>query len=178
MVAVLPTRLIQRFTLALALLMGAAFAAPEAAFASPYAHAADDSVSCKKKRSKKRRRRARRARARRAKKRGITAKTIKRWQRKGWSNEKIVAKAKKKGYRVTKRERKRLRRYRVRKSLRRDLVAMTVAAKQPEAAKPSGPQPIDIESTIDPNEIDFDSVPPPDGMDMRYADAHRAESSR
>lgn len=157
----------RRLTLALALLVGGAFAVPDTAFARP---SAESSLCKKKKRSKKRRRKAKKA------KRKITAKTIKRWQKKGWSNEKIVKKAQARGYKVTKRERRKLKKLRVRKSLR---LALAKPAAAPAAKPaPSGPKRIDIEAEMDPNDIDFDSVAPPAGMDMRFADAHRAEKGK
>ena len=150
--------LLRRLTLALTLVVGGAFAIPEPVEAAPQA----DSVCKRKKRRSKRRR-----------KKKLSAKTIKRWQKKGLSNERIVEKARARGYKVTKRERRKLKRARVRKSL----IAALAAPAAKRVAAPSGPQPIDIEKTIDPNEIDFDSVAPPEGMDMRYADLHRAQSN-
>ena len=162
--------LLRWFTLALALMIGGALTVPEIATASPDA---PQSSVCKRKKRKKSVRRKRR-RAKRAKRR-ITAKTIKRWQRKGYSNKKIVRLAKKRGYKLTKKERRRLRRYKVRRSLRKALKTGLVAkAAPPKAPKKKGV--VDLEETIDPNDIDFDSVPPPEGMDMRFADMHRAEA--
>lgn len=162
------------FTLALALLIGGALTAPELAEAAP--DAPHSSLCKKKRRSKKRRKtRAKKRSPKRAKK--ITAKTIKRWQKKGWTNAKIVRKAKAKGYVVTKKELRRLRKYRVRKSLRKALKTELVAVAAVTPAKKRGPQRIDLNATIDPDDIDFDSVPPPEGMDMRYADLHRQEAA-
>lgn len=161
-------------TLAIALLVGVAFLAPEPVEASPYADSAQ-SVSCKKKRKSKKRRAKRKARRAKSKKK-LTAKTIKRWQKKGWSNAKIVKKAQARGYTVTKKEAKRLKKYRVRKSLIAALEKPAAGAVAAAPAAPKGPAPIRVDVEMDPNDIDFDSVPPPDGMDMRFADMHRAQN--
>lgn len=152
-------RLLHGLTLTLALAIGGAVAWPSAAEAAPGRSA----VSCK------------RGKAKKAKK--LTAKTIRRWEKKGWSDEKIVKKAQARAYKVTKKERKRLTRYKVSAPLIAALAATDapVAKARLAPATPAARQPIDLETTIDPNDIDFDSVPPPEGMDMRFADAHRAE---
>lgn len=164
--------LLRQLIFALALIVGGAFAVPDAAYAGPYSGQA----SCKKKRKKRKKRSRRAKRTKAAKKKKLSAKTIKRWQKKGWSNAKIVKKAQARGYRVTKKERRKLKRFKVRKSLIAALSSSQVGAVA--SAGPAKPQAIDIESTIDPNDIDFDSVPPPAGMDMRFADAHRQEAEK
>lgn len=156
----MPNAILRRLTLALALLIGGAFAVPDLAEARPDA----ERSTCKKKRRKRRKK---------AKK--VTAKTIKRWQRKGWSDAKIVKKAKARGYKLTKREKRKLKKLKVRKSLRLALATPTKAEAKPAR---TGPAPIRVDAEMDPNDIDFDSVAPPAGMDMRFADAHRAESGQ
>ena len=165
---VIATQVTRRLVFALALLVGGALAAPDAT-AAP----ARGSALCKKKKAKKAKaaKAAKAPKAAKAKK--VTAKTIKGWQKKGLTDEEIVKLAAESGYAVTKKETKRLKKLKVRPSL---MAALSGApAAPPAAAAPKGPQPIDIGKIIDPNDIDFDSVPPPQGMDMRYADAHRAE---
>lgn len=160
-------------------------------FPSPSAHGAPSSeadwTTATKKKKKKKKRKARRSRRRRArrnasrprnpvvrtrtpKKRRITARTIKRWQNKGWTDARIVARAEKAGYRATKREQARLRKARVRRSLRTALVRRT--------AEPRGAARFNLHQSIDPNDIDFDSVPPPDGMPEELAKAHRRAVQR
>lgn len=155
----LVTGLIRRIALLLGLAAGLALVAPDVSFASERPSA----TSCKKKRKKRKKRRARRNR--RAKKR-VTAKKIKRWQKRGLTNEEIVAKAEAAGYKVTKREARKLRRFKVRKSLRLALAGKTAA---PAEAAPAAPMKIDLNHTMDPNDIDFDSVPPPDGTPTKYS---------
>lgn len=170
-------RLLHGLTLSLALIIGGALSMPDLATASESSAIRSSCKSKKSRRAKERSRRRRRAKKRarqrrRAKK--VTAKTIRRWQKKGLSHAKIVKKAHARGYKVTKRQRRKLKRLRVSKRLIAALSARP-APKATLAAAARGPQPIDINTTIDPNDIDFDSVPPPEGMDMRFADAHRAE---
>ena len=156
---VITTQLIKRLALALTLMVGGTFVVPDAV-------AAPTRTACKKKRAK--------AKAKKAKK--VTAKNIKAWQKKGLTDEEIVKLATEGGYKVTKKETKKLKKLKVRTTLVAALSTpvggTTTAAAAPA---PKGPEPIDIDTVIDPNDIDFDSVPPPKGMDMRYADAHRAE---
>ncbi len=152
---------LHRFALGLGLLAGLGLVAPEIAFADR-----PTAGQCKRKKSKKRRkaRKARRARrARRAK--AFNARTIKKLQRKGYTNDEIVEKARAANYVVTKKQKRRLKKMRV----RRTLIAALAAPAPAKAVAPAKPQPIDLDKTIDPNEIDFDSVPPPDGMPTGYA---------
>ncbi len=161
-------RLLHGLTLSLALMIGGALSVPDLAEAS---ESSAISSHCKRKKSRRAKKRSRRRRAKK-----VTAKTIRRWQKKGLSHAKIVKKAHARGYKVTKRERRKLKRLRVNKRLIAALSARRAKKTTLASARPSGPQPIDINTTIDPNDIDFDSVPPPEGMDMRFADAHRAEA--
>ncbi|MEQ8279242.1 MAG: hypothetical protein RMA76_17555 [Deltaproteobacteria bacterium] len=151
---------LHRLALGLGLLAGLGLVAPEIAFADR-----PTAGQCKRKKQKKRRkaRRARRARARRAK--AFNARTIKKLQRKGYTNDEIVEKARAANYVVTKKQKRRLKKMRVRRSL----IAALATPAPAKAVAPAKPQPIDLDRTIDPNEIDFDSVPPPDGMPTGYA---------
>lgn len=161
--------LLSRLCLPIALVVGFSFVAPDLADASSSSPSAID--SCKRKRrSKKRRARQRRMRrAKRAAHRKVTARTIARWQRKRLKEDAIVARAMKAGYKVeSRREKRRLRKYRVRKSLIAKLVTATEQKKAPAKAQPKAPE-FNLDKTIDPNEIDFDSVPPPTGIPDRYS---------
>lgn len=168
---VIATQLLRRIVLALTLLVGSTFAVPDAVAAPTR------SLCKKKKKAKKKAKKAKAAAAEpEAKAKKVTAKSIKAWEKKGLNDEEIVKLAAEGGYKASKKEAKKLKKLKVRPTL---LAALTGApAPAPAAtaaATPKGPQPIDINTVIDPNEIDFDSVAPPKGMDMRYADAHRAE---
>ncbi len=169
---------LRRLALMLALVMGVSFSVPEPA------QAASVSTACKKKKKRKKKRYSKKRKKRRKKSkkaRKVTAKSIKRWQKKGLSNEEIVEKALAKGWKNTKRNRKKLRRARVRKSLRKAFLAQYKASKNVDLAATSAPaaaKPINIHETIDPDDIDFDSVPPPDGMPAELARQHREEAAR
>ena len=122
-------------------------------------------------RSKAKRKKVRRGKRRR-KTKAVTAKRIRYWQRKGLSDNEIVAQVSKRGgYALTKKKWRRLKKYRIRKSLRRRLAQLHRAKKRGE------PAPINLAASMDPNDIDFDSVAPPPGMDMEFADLHRKEAA-
>lgn len=163
---VLPT--FKRLALSLGLLAGLGLVAPDLAFAERPSTSASCKRAKKNKKKKRSKRKARRARRASKKKiRRVTAKQIKRMQRRGLTDDQIVAKAHAAKYKLTKRERRQLKRLRVRKTLIAALdrpVASTVAA-----AAPAEPLKFDLDKTIDPNDIDFDSVPPPEGMPTEFA---------
>lgn len=157
--------------------------APDLADASSSSPSAIDSCKRKRRSKKRRRRMRRRRRARRAAHHKVTARTIARWQRRRVKENTIVARAMKAGYEVkTRRERRRLRKYRVRRSL---IAKLATATKKKNRAPPPEKKAPDfnLDKTIDPNEIDFDSVPPPSGIPDEYSsneqkgDQHKLNTS-
>ncbi len=166
--------LLRRLITLLAFALAFGLAAPEGSFTPSF----DGIQSVEAKSKKRRRRKRRRRRAKRRASKKVTAKKISRWQRKGWSHDKILQKATAANYKVTKRERRRLKKYRVKRSLIKKLANLEAAEATPvrTAAQPN--KPINIHETIDPNEIDFDEVPPPDGMPTKYATSQKQEKKR
>ena len=132
----------------------------------------------RKKRTKAgKRRRARASRSARKKRRKVTAKLIRKWQKRGLSDRKILARVERYGgYKLDKRKWRRLKKYRVRRSLRKELLRAHKARRRVAVARAKGVDPIDIDAQVDPDDIDFDSVAPPEGMDMEFADMHRQEA--
>lgn len=96
----------------------------------------------------------------------VTAHSIVQWKKQGVSDEDIVARASEAGYRPTPRDRARLKKARVSKSLLLALEGRSAG----EATSPSakGARPIDVTKLTNPNDIDFDSVPPPQGIPKQY----------
>ncbi len=150
------TSTLHRLALALGVVAGLGLVAPEIASAER-----PSTGLCKRKKSNKRKKRARRRRA--AKKATFNARTVKRLQKRGLTDAQIVAKAKKANYVMNKKQERRMKRMRVRRSLIAALAAPATDAPVASAPIPAA-KPIDLNNTIDPNDIDFDSVPPPDGM--------------
>jgi hypothetical protein len=104
------------------------------------------------------------------KKAKITARTIAKWQKKKMKPDLIVEKAMAGGYKITKAEKKKLLKLKVKKPLiaklelaQKEQAAPVTASVDAPAAAPKK-EPFDPNKTIDPNSIDFDSVPPPKGM--------------
>jgi hypothetical protein len=108
----------------------------------------------------------------------VTAKTIAKWQKKKMPQDQIVEKAMAAGYKVTKLEKKRLLKYKVKKPL---IAKLEEAQKAPAPAamvaeaSPNKTPTFDLDKTMDPNEIDFDSVPPPKGMPPEIEKKQAAE---
>lgn len=96
----------------------------------------------------------------------ITSKTIKAWQVEGLSDDEIVERCNQAGYQPNAKGIKGMKKAKVRPSLIAALTGGAPPAAAPAAeevaAKPE-PKRIDLSKTIDPNEIDFDSVAPPAG---------------
>lgn len=114
---------------------------------------------CKKKKAKKKKAAGEVAEAK------ITSKTIKAWQVEGLSDDEILERCNQAGYQPTAKGIKGMKKAKVRPSIIAALTGTTpppAAAEEEVAAKPE-PKRIDISKTIDPSEIDFDSVAPPAG---------------
>jgi hypothetical protein len=125
---------------------------------------------CKKKAKKKRA----------VKRSKVTAATIAKWQKQKLSPDEIVEKATAAGYVVTKSEKAKLKRLKVKPLVitklemsKKDAPAPAVAA----PAKKKDPE-FNLDRTINPNDIDFDSVPPPNGMPAEYARKQKAEQEQ
>ena len=133
-----------------------------------------------KRSGKKRSVKKRRAKRSRRKTKAITAKTIRRWQKKGLSDRQIIALVSRNGgYRPTRKNWRKLKRAKVRKSLRRRLLKAERARRGSGGRKKVAQGPVfDLDAELDPNDIDFDSVAPPEGMDMEFADMHRQEAAQ
>jgi hypothetical protein len=125
----------------------------------------------KKKKAVKRKKRVKRAKPK------VTARTIAKWQRKKMPHDQIVEKALAAGYKVTKAEKRKLLKLKVKKPLIARLENPVESEPALAAAAPATPK-FDLDKTIDPNSIDFDSVPPPKGMPEGYAKKQREEAER
>lgn len=114
---------------------------------------------CKKKKAKKKKAAGEVAEAK------ITSKTIKAWQVEGLSDDEIIERCNQAGYQPNAKGIKGMKKAKVRPSIIAALSGNAPApapAEEEVAAKPE-PKKIDISKTIDPSEIDFDSVAPPAG---------------
>lgn len=152
------TSTLHRLALAFGVVAGLGLVAPEIALAErPSAGLCKKSKAKKKKKAKRARRRAA------AKKATFNARAAKRMQKRGMTDAQIVAKAEAAGYVMNAKQERQMKKLRVRKSL----IAALSGAPMDDAPKAAAPipaaKPIDLNHTIDPNEIDFDSVAPPDG---------------
>ena len=131
--------------------------------------------------TKTQKKRAAKKSVKKAKAKKVTAKTIARWQKQKMPREEIVEKAAAAGYKVTKLEKRKLLRYKVKRPLIAQLEGAQKAAPAPasEAALATKtPLKFDLEKTMDPNDIDFDSVPPPKGMPTDLAKKQRDEAEK
>lgn len=94
----------------------------------------------------------------------VTAQAILKWHKSGMTEDEIVARASEAGYSPTAKDRAALKKGKAPKSL--------IAALDPgSAAEPVAeekPKAIDLTQMTDPNDIDFDSVPPPSGVPAKY----------
>lgn len=124
---------------------------------------------CKKGKKKRRARKARRGKRAKSK---VTSGMIIEMVETGMSDDEIVRKAYAEGFLPTKPTLKAMKKKKVRKSLR--LALRKGPPKTTVAAAKKGPQPIDLETEIDPAELDFDDLPPPEGMPAEIADKHQA----
>jgi hypothetical protein len=107
----------------------------------------------------------------------LTALSISKLQKKKVPEDQIVEQATAAGYRVTKAEKKKLLKYKVKKPLIARLESIGKAAPVAGASPATkAPPSFDLEKTIDPNDIDFDSVPPPKGMPDDLAKKQRNEA--
>jgi hypothetical protein len=102
----------------------------------------------------------------------VTVKTIFRWRKSGLSDAEIASKANDAGYQLTAADKAKLKKGHASKAL---IAALGGKDAEPEAAKATvaqAPAPSAKPTTpgrmIDPNEIDFDSVPPPAGIPSQY----------
>ena len=109
----------------------------------------------------------------------VTALTISKWQKKKVPEDQIVEKATAAGYKVTKAEKKKLLKYKVKKPLIARLEGKVVPVPEGEEAAPvaKAPPSFDLDKTMDPNEIDFDSVAPPKGMPNDLATKQKQEAT-
>lgn len=121
----------------------------------------------------------------------VTAKTILRWKKAGLDDETIAAKASAAGYHLTSRDKAKLKRHHASKALlgalanprkdesrreerrapgedRRSAAPVTVASAAPAARRP-----LDLTKKVRPEDIDFESVPPPAGIPKEYVRADR-----
>jgi hypothetical protein len=123
---------------------------------------------CKKKKAKKKKAAGEVAEAK------ITSKTIKAWQVEGLSDDEIIERCNQAGYQPNAKGIKGMKKAKVRPSIIAALTGNTPApaAEEEVAAKPE-PKRIDISKTIDPSEIDFDSVAPPAGTPAAAAFAKK-----
>ncbi len=166
--------LLARTCLPAALVLGLALC-PGWAEAAP-----SNSAACKAKRASRKKGTKRRGHRVAPKKRAhpkVTAATIAKWQKRKVPQDQIVEKATAAGYKVTKIEKKRLLRLKVKKPL---IAKLEEAQKVPGAlaqATPAAPS-FNLEETIDPNDIDFDSVPPPKGMPAGMAQKQKEEAAK
>jgi hypothetical protein len=119
----------------------------------------------------------------------ITSKEVIAWKKSGMSDDEIVSRANEGGFRMTALAKSRLQKAHTPKSLMAALEGKPVEAKPVEAKKAdeskaeisitasrpknAGPKPININHMIDPNEIDFDSVPPPAGIPQKYVSSNQ-----
>ena len=157
--------------IALSLSLAGAFDVPTAA--------ASENGECAAKRGRKkskakkrraRRRRARKAATRRARK--VTTGRILKWWKAGHSPKAIVLRADKAGWKPTAKAIRRLRR----KNVSGDLIERleNLGPARVAASKARGPKRIKLEMLDSPEDIDFDSVPEPEGMPGRARPAKRS----
>src|SRR5688572_16201220 len=108
----------------------------------------------------------------------VNALTISKWQKKKVPDDQIVEKATAAGYKVTKAEKKKLLKYKVKKPLIARLEGKAAEGAVADAAPATkAPPSFDLEKTMDPNDIDFDSVPPPKGMPDDLAKKQKQEAT-
>ncbi len=106
----------------------------------------------------------------------VTAQSILQMHKKGMTDDEIVARADKAGYSMSAKDRATLKKGHAPKSLMSALDPQGASEPAPAKAAPvektvvaeKKPEPINIHKVTDPNDIDFDSVPPPAGMPKQY----------
>jgi hypothetical protein len=103
----------------------------------------------------------------------VTSKSIIKWKKQGLSDDAIVERANDSGFKMTPIAKTSLKRARISKSLLAQLEGKPAATNVgremtiPEE-KPAAKKPVNLAQVGDPNDIDFDSVPPPKGIPEKY----------
>jgi hypothetical protein len=106
----------------------------------------------------------------------VTSKSVIAWKKQGLSDDEIVSRANDGGFRMTPLARTNLKKAHISKSLLAALEGKAEETKPTPASReltiaaapePKKAKPINL-AQIDPNDIDFDSVPPPKGIPERY----------
>ncbi len=133
------------------------------------AEAAPESTQLCKKKKKAKKAKKEKAPAAAAKPVKIDSKVIRKWEQQGLSDDEILAKAQEAGYTPTPLGLKRMKAAKVRPSLIAALSGEPAAKIEatPVAAAPKAPK-FDLDKVVDPNEINFDEVPPPKGVPERH----------
>ena len=169
------------------LAVGVGMVTPTISSADPHARSSLGKKSKKKPKPKK----AEKAATKEAKVAPVDVRTLVTWFRAGIDSEEIIARARKAGYVANKRDQKKL----AERHLPASLIA-TLSKAAPTESTPAEPtesdpaeddsdepkkaenaskngkkktEGIDLETIVDPNEIDFDSIPPPDGTPKQEA---------
>lgn len=131
-----------------------------ATFVAPPAQAAS---TCAKKKKKKKAPKAEAAPKK------ITAKSLLKWKKSGMTDDEIVAKAQSSGYELTSKDKAALKKAKA-KSLIAAFSGSSGAAEEEveEVAATPVKKPIDLSEITAPEDIDFDSVPPPTGVPNQH----------